>query len=56
MKTLKPELGIDEYLRKRLTPAEVSVPQLAGIDMYGRSIPAGKVCSDLVEYFNFAQA
>jgi hypothetical protein len=42
MKTLQPEPGIDEYLRKRLTPAEVSVPQLTGIDMYGGSIPAGR--------------
>jgi len=55
MKTLQPDLGIDEYLRKRLTPAEVSVPQLAGIDMYGRSIPAGEVGGDLVEYVNFQQ-
>jgi serine phosphatase RsbU (regulator of sigma subunit) len=55
MKTLQPELGIDDYLRKRLTPAEVSIPQLAGIDMYGSSIPAGKVGGDLVEYVNFQQ-
>src|SRR6516162_3952959 len=55
MKTLQPELGIDEYLRKRLTPAEVSIPQLAGIDMYGSSIPAGQVGGDLVEYVNFQQ-
>jgi serine phosphatase RsbU (regulator of sigma subunit) len=55
MKTLQPELCIDEYLRKRLTPAEVSIPQLDGIDMYGRSIPAGKVGGDLVEYVNFQQ-
>jgi serine phosphatase RsbU (regulator of sigma subunit) len=55
MKTLQSELGIDEYLRKRLTPAEVSIPQLAGIDMYGSSVPAGKVGGDLVEYVNFQQ-
>jgi serine phosphatase RsbU (regulator of sigma subunit) len=55
MKTLQLELGIDEYLRKRLTPAEVSIPQLAGIDMYGSSLPAGQVGGDLVEYVNFQQ-
>jgi serine phosphatase RsbU (regulator of sigma subunit) len=55
MKTLERELGIDDYLRKRLTPAEVSIPQLSGIDMYGSSIPAGKVGGDLVEYVNFQQ-
>jgi serine phosphatase RsbU (regulator of sigma subunit) len=55
MTTLQSELGIDEYLRKRLTPAEVAIPHLAGIDMYGRSIPAGIVGGDLVEYINFQQ-
>ena len=55
MKTLQPELGIDQYLRKRLTPSEVSIPQLAGIDMYGSSVPAGQVGGDLVEYINFQQ-
>jgi hypothetical protein len=28
---------------------------LAGIDMYGNSIPAGKVGGDLFEYINFQQ-
>ena len=55
MTTLQSELGIDEYLRKRLMPAEVAIPHLAGIDMYGRSIPAGLVGGDLVEYINFQQ-
>ena len=49
------ELGIDEYLRKRLMPAEPAIPRLAGIDMYGRTIPAGRVGGDLVEYINFQQ-
>src|ERR1700688_1395211 len=49
------ELGIDEYLRKRLMPVEGAIPQLAGIDMYGNSIPAGLVGGDLVEYINFQQ-
>jgi hypothetical protein len=55
MTTLQSELGIDEYLRKRLTPTEVAIPHLAGIDMYGRSIPAGIVGGDLIEYINFQQ-
>ena len=49
------ELGIDEYLRKRLLPVEGAIPQLAGIDMYGNSIPAGLVGGDLFEYINFQQ-
>ena len=49
------ELGIDEYLRKRLMPVEGAIPQLAGIDMYGNSIPAGLVGGDLFEYINFQQ-
>ncbi len=55
MPTPQPEFGIDEYFRKRLTPAEVAIPQLAGIDLYGSSIPAGQVGGDLVEYINFQQ-
>jgi serine phosphatase RsbU (regulator of sigma subunit) len=49
------ELSIDEYLRKRLMPVEGAIPQLAGIDMYGNSIPAGSVGGDLFEYINFQQ-
>src|ERR1700682_3516680 len=49
------ELTIDEYLRKRLMPVEGAIPQLAGIDMYGNSIPAGTVGGDLFEYINFQQ-
>lgn len=49
------EVSIDEYLRKRLMPVEGAIPQLAGIDMYGNSIPAGKVGGDLFEYLNFQQ-
>src|SRR3982074_2609327 len=45
----------DEYLRKRLMPVEGAIPQLAGIDMYGNSIPAGSVGGDLFEYINFQQ-
>jgi hypothetical protein len=47
--------SIDEYLRKRLMPVEGAIPQLAGIDMYGNSIPAGTVGGDLFEYINFQQ-
>jgi len=46
---------IDEYLRKRLMPVEGAIPQLAGIEMYGNSIPAGTVGGDLFEYINFQQ-
>jgi serine phosphatase RsbU (regulator of sigma subunit) len=47
--------GIGEYLRKRLMPVEGAIPRLAGIDMYGNSIPAGSVGGDLFEYINFQQ-
>ena len=47
--------GIDEYLRKRLMPVEGAIPHLAGIEMYGNSIPAGTVGGDLFEYINFQQ-
>ncbi len=40
MATRQVEPSIDEYLRKRLMPVEGAIPQLAGIDMYGNSIPA----------------
>jgi serine phosphatase RsbU (regulator of sigma subunit) len=46
---------IDEYLRKRLMPVEGAIPRLAGIEMYGNSIPAEKVGGDLFEYVNFQQ-
>jgi len=55
MATPQVELTIDEYLRKRLMPVEGAIPQLAGIDMYGDSIPAGPVGGDLFEYINFQQ-
>src|SRR3989441_2777302 len=55
MATHQVELTIDEYLRKRLMPVEGAIPQLAGIDMYGNSIPAGTVGGDLFEYINFQQ-
>jgi serine phosphatase RsbU (regulator of sigma subunit) len=49
------EPGIDEYLRKRLMPVEGAIPHLARTDMYGNSIPAGRVGGDLFEYINFRQ-
>ncbi len=55
MATPQVELTIDEYLRKRLMPVEGAIPQLAGIDMYGNSIPGGPVGGDLFEYINFQQ-
>src|SRR5437016_3263133 len=47
--------NIDEYLRQRLMPVEGAIPRLAGIEMYGNSIPAGRVGGDLFEYINFQQ-
>src|SRR6202050_3756710 len=55
MATPQVELTIDEYLRKRLMPVEGAIPQIAGIDMYGNSIPVGPVGGDLFEYINFQQ-
>ena len=49
------EVTIDEYLRKRLLPVEGAIPHLAGIEMYGNSMPAGIVGGDLFEYINFQQ-
>ena len=46
---------IEEYLLKRLMPVEGAIPHLAGIEMYGNSIPAGTVGGDLFEYINFQQ-
>jgi hypothetical protein len=39
--TIPEQIGIDEYLRKRLLPVEGGIPQLARTDMYGDSIPQG---------------
>ncbi len=50
---LAPE--IDSYLRKRLMPVEGAIPHIPGIEMYGKSIPAGTVGGDLFEYINFQQ-
>lgn len=36
-------------------PVEGAIPQLPGIEMFGDSIPAGKVGGDLFEYINFQQ-
>src|SRR6202047_4929973 len=55
MATRPAEPSIDEYLRKRLMPVEGAIPHLAGIEMYGNSIPAGSVGGDLFEYINFQQ-
>jgi len=49
------DADIDDYLRKRLMPVEGAIPRLAGIEMYGNSIPAGRVGGDLFEYINFQQ-
>lgn len=46
---------IDEYLRDRLMPVEGMIPHVQGIEMYGKSIPAGTVGGDLFEYINFRQ-
>jgi len=36
-------------------PVEGAIPRLAGIEMYGNSLPAGQVGGDLFEYINFQQ-
>lgn len=36
-------------------PVEGMIPNLPGIDMYGKSIPAGTVGGDLFEYINFQE-
>ncbi len=48
-------LDLDEYLRKRLKPVEGVIPRLAGIEMYGNSIPAASADGDLFEYINCQQ-
>lgn len=53
MTTAYTDLSIDEYLRKRLTPAEGTVPRVPGIEMYGNSIPARAVGGDFFEYIKF---
>src|SRR6476469_6886756 len=46
---------IDQYLRERLMPVKGTIPNIVGIDLYGKSIPAGTVGGDLFEYINFQQ-
>ena len=48
-------LTIEEYLRRRLKSVEGVIPQLAGIDMHGNSIPTDIVGGDVFEYINFQQ-
>lgn len=55
MTTPHADLSIDEYLRERLMPVEGAIPQIPGIEMYGNSVPVGKVGGDLFEYINFQQ-
>ena len=55
MTTPHADLSIDEYLRERLMPVEGAIPHIPGIDMYGSSVPVGKVGGDLFEYINFQQ-
>ena len=40
---------IDQYLRERLMPVKGTIPNIVGIDMYGKSIPAGTVGGDLTD-------
>lgn len=55
MATSTAGVRIDEYLRDRLMPVEGAIPRLAGIEMYGDSMPAETVGGDLFEYINFQQ-
>ena len=49
------DFTIGNYLRQRLMPVEGAIPHLAGIEMYGRSVPATGAGGDLFEYINFQQ-
>ncbi len=49
------DLSIDEYLRERLMSVEGAIPDIPGIEMYGNSVPVGRVGGDLFEYINFQQ-
>src|SRR6185503_6814658 len=55
MTTGHSDLTIDEYLRERLMPVEGAIPDIRGIEMYGDSVPVGRVGGDLFEYINFRQ-
>src|SRR4051794_30948472 len=55
MTTAHKELSIDDYLRERLMPVEGAIPHIPGIEMYGNSVPVGRVGGDLFEYINFEQ-
>jgi len=55
MTTEHTDLSFDEYLRERLMPVEGAIPHIPGIQMYGNSVPAGRVGGDLFEYINFQQ-
>lgn len=55
MSRISPETSIDEYLRERLMPAEGVTPLVPGIEIFGKSVPAGTVGGDLFEYINFQQ-
>ena len=55
MATSFEEIELGGYLRDRLMPVEGAIPHLDGIEMYGKSIPAGSVGGDLFEYINFQQ-
>jgi serine phosphatase RsbU (regulator of sigma subunit) len=55
MTTPPTDLSIDEYLRERLMPVEGAIPDIPGIEMYGNSVPVGRVGGDLFEYINFQQ-
>src|SRR4026207_527195 len=55
MTTEHTDLSIDEYLRERLMPVEGAIPHIPGIEMYGNSVPVGRVGGDLFEYINFQQ-
>jgi serine phosphatase RsbU (regulator of sigma subunit) len=55
MSTPDADPSLDDYLRQRLMPVEGAIPQIPGIEMYGNSVPVGRVGGDLFEYINFQQ-
>src|SRR4030095_4422678 len=55
MTTPHKDLSSDESLGERLMPVEGAIPDIPGIEMYGDSVPVGRVGGDLFEYINFSQ-
>jgi hypothetical protein len=55
MTSVNPFTSIDEYLRERMMRAQGVIPHIPGIEVFGRSIPAGTAGGDLCKYITFQQ-